>query len=370
MARINVSEKGLSQIIALLGDADAEVYHELRRDLATELGLRKHLPRFLADLKHGDTFSTDPIEPHSRKPVKTWPETRTLERRVLQLYSRGYSAKAIQSTLLDLTDESISLGRIKRITESTNEECQAWLSRPLEPVYPIVYLDCLYIKIRDGSPRPKALYVALGLTSEGVKDVLGLWIARTEGAKFWRTALMEIQSRGVQDIVVVCVDGLKGFSEAIEYVFPRATVQLCVVHMIRHSLDVVVWKDRKELSADLKLVYAAATLEAAEVALRSFVRKWEPEYPTVCASWRREWHRLTPFFDFNPFVRQMIYSTNMIESFNLSIRRVTAYRMFSDDAALLNLLHVAIKSIAKHWTGPIRNWRFAKAQFQQLAEDR
>ncbi len=367
MARINVSERGLSQIIELLGDADTEAYQDLRRDLATELGLRRHLPRVVLDLKYQDTVSNGEIEPQSRKPVRTWPETRTLERRVIQLYSRGYSAKAIQTTLLDLTGDSVTVGRIRRITDSTKEACQEWLSRPLEPTYPIVYLDCLYIKIRDGSPRPKALYVALGITSEGVKDVLGLWIARSEGAKFWRTVLIELQSRGVQDIVVVCVDGLKGFSEAIESVFPRATVQLCIVHMIRRSMDVVVWKDRKELSVDLRQVYAAASLEAAEVALRSFERKWEPEYPTVCASWRREWHRLTPFFDFNPFVRQMIYSTNMIESFNLSIRRVTAYRMFSDDAALLNLLHVAIKSIAKHWTGPIRNWRFAKAQFQELS---
>lgn len=367
MARITVSEKALSQIIDLLGDVDEQACLELRHELANELGLRRHLPRMVPNLKHVESDSAEAIEPHSRKPVRTWPETRTLERRVLQLYSRGYSAKAIQSTLLDLTNESITLGRIKRITDSTIEEREEWLSRPLEPVYPIVYLDCLYIKIRDGSPRPKAVYIALGITMEGVKDILGIWIARTEGAKLWRSALQEIQSRGVQDILVVCIDGLKGFSEAIASVFPRATVQLCLVHMIRRTMDVVVWKDRKELSIDLRQIYAAPTLEAAETALRAFERKWDPEYPTVCASWHREWHRLTPFFDFNPFVRQIIYSTNMIESFNLSIRRVTAYRMFSDDAALLNLLHVAIKSIAKHWTGPIRNWRFAKAQFQELS---
>jgi len=226
----------------------------------------------------------------------------------------------------------------------------------LDALYPIVYLDCIHVKVRDnGAVRVKAVYLALGIRLDGEKELLGIWIAQTEGAKFWLQVVTELKNRGVQDIFIVCVDGLKGFPEAIETVFPKTAVQLCIVHMVRYSLSFVSWKLRKEIAADLRAIYTAATVEEAERQLTAFEAKWGEDYPSIVQSWQRNWARITPFFDYSPEIRKVIYTTNAIESVNMSLRKITKNRgSFPSDEALLKLFYLAIQNISKKWTMPIR----------------
>jgi putative transposase len=229
------------------------------------------------------------------------------------------------------------------VTDAVVEEVKVWQARPLDAVYPIVYLDCIHVKVRDsGSVRAKAVYLAIGINLAGEKEVLGLWIAQTEGAKFWLQVITELKNRGVQDIFVACVDGLKGFPEAIEAVFPKTAVQLCIVHLVRYSLNYVSWKMREQVAVDLKKIYSCATADEAEQRLAEFEAAWDSAYPPISQSWRRNWSRITPFFDYPPEIRKVIYTTNAIESVNMSLRKITKNRgSFPNDDALIKLFYLA-----------------------------
>lgn len=245
-------------------------------------------------------------------------------------------------------------------------------SRPLDAVYPVLYLDCIHVKVREsGTVRNKAVYLAIGINMQGEKEVLGLWIAQTEGAKFWLNVVTELKNRGVQDIFIACVDGLKGFPEAIETVFPKAIVQLCIVHLVRNSLNYVSWNKRKEVAADLRKIYTAATVDEAEQHLCAFEEKWNDAYPSIAKSWRNNWERVIPFFAFPPEIRKIIYTTNAIESVNMSLRKVTKNRgSFPNDDAVMKLFYLALSNISKKWTMPLRDWKPALNRFSIQFEDR
>ena len=279
--------------------------------------------------------------------------------KILSLYARGMTVREIQAHLEEMYGAEVSPTLISTVTDAVMDEAKAWQSRPLDALYPIVYLDCIHVKSRDaGVVKVKAVYLALGIDLTGNKQLLGLWIAQTEVAKFWLQVVTELKNRGVQDIFIACVDGLKGFPEAIESVYPQTAVQLCVVHMVRHSLNYVSWKMRKAVAADLRSVYAATTLEAARAALDAFEQQWGSDYPPIVQSWRRNWDRITPFFDYPPEVRRIIYTTNAIESVNMSLRKITKNRgSFPSDEALLKLFYLALNNIAKRWTMPVQNWK-------------
>lgn len=258
------------------------------------------------------------------------------------------------------------------MTDAVIEEVKAWQGRPLDALYPLVYLDCIHVKVRDsGAVRVKAVYLTIGINLAGEKEVLGLWIAQTEGAKFWLQVVTELKNRGVQDIFIACVDGLKGFPEAIEAVFPKTTVQLCIVHRVRHSLNYVSWKMRKQVADDLKKIYTCATVDEAEQRLAEFEQTWDGAYPTISQSWRRNWARITPFFDYPPEIRKVIYTTNAIESVNMSLRKITKNRgSFPSDDALIKLFYLALRNISQRWTMPIRDWKAALTRFTIQFEER
>lgn len=293
------------------------------------------------------------------------------DEKILSLYARGMTVREIQAHLEEMYGAEVSPSLISTVTDAVVEDIRAWQSRPLDAVYPIVYLDCLHVKVREGAVRIKAVYLAIGVTMAGEKEVLGLWLAQTEGAKFWLQVVTELRNRGVQDIFIACVDGLKGFPEAIEAVFPLTTVQLCIVHMVRHSLNYVPWKRRKEVAADLREVYTAATVAQAEQCLAEFEIKWDGDFAPISQSWRRNWSRLTPFFDYPPEIRKVIYTTNAIESVNMSLRKITKNRgAFPTDEALMKLLYLALRNISRKWTMPIRDWKAALNRFTIQFEDR
>ena len=284
--------------------------------------------------------------------------------KILSLYARGMTVREIQAHLEEMYGTEVSPSLISSVTDAVADEVKAWQSRPLDPIYPIVYLDCIHVKVREGTVRVKAVYLAIGITLDGEKEVLGLWLAQSEGAKFWLQVVTELRNRGVQDILIACVDGLKGFPDAIEAVFPQATVQLCIVHMVRHSLNYVSWKRRPEVAADLRRIYQSATAEEAEIRLGEFEDKWDAEYLPIGQSWRRNWQRLIPFFDYPPEIRKVIYTTNAIESVNMSLRKLTKNRgSFPSDEALLKLFYLALRNISKKWTMPIRDWKAALTRF-------
>ena len=284
--------------------------------------------------------------------------------KIISLYARGMTVREIQAHLQEMYGTEVSPSLISSVTDAVSEEVKAWQARPLDPIYPIVYLDCIHVKVREGAVRVKAVYLAIGITMQGNKEVLGLWLAQTEGAKFWLQVVTELRNRGVQDILIACVDGLKGFPEAIEAVFPKTVVQLCIVHMVRHSLNYVSWKRRKEVAADLRHIYQAATAQEAEQRLGEFEARWDEEYLPIGQSWRRNWSRLTPFFDYPPEIRKVIYTTNAIESVNMSLRKLTKNRgSFPSDEALLKLFFLALRNISLKWSMPIRDWKAALTRF-------
>lgn len=284
--------------------------------------------------------------------------------KILSLYARGMTVREIQAHLEEMYGTEVSPTLISSVTDAVNDEVKAWQARPLDPIYPIVYLDCIHVKVREGAVRVKAVYLAIGVAMTGEKEVLGLWLANNEGAKFWLQVVTELRNRGVQDILIACVDGLKGFPEAIEAVFPKTTVQLCIVHMVRHSLNYVSWKKRPEVAADLKRIYTAATADEAEQRLGEFEAKWDDDYLPIGQSWRRNWQRIIPFFDYPPEIRKVIYTTNAIESVNMSLRKLTKNRgSFPSDEALLKLFYLALRNISKKWTMPIRDWKAALTRF-------
>ncbi len=291
--------------------------------------------------------------------------------KILSMYARGMTTREIQEHLQEMYHTEVSPTLISNVTEAVLEEVRAWQARPLEAVYPIVYLDALMIKMRDsGVVGNRAVYVALGITLEGRKDVLGLWTNASEGAKFWLQILTELKNRGVQDIFIACVDGLKGFPQAIQTVYPQATVQLCIVHLVRASLNYVSWQDRKRVAADLRAIYRAATVEEAAQQLDLFRTVWDRKYPPIALLWQRHWDQLTPFFAFPPAIRRIIYTTNAVESLHMSLRKIIKTRSsFPSEEAALKLLYLALRNVTKKW-GPLPNWKAALNHFSLLWETR
>jgi putative transposase len=281
------------------------------------------------------------------------------EDKILALYARGMTTRDIQAQVQDLYGVEISPTFISNITEAVMEEVRQWQTRPLDAVYPIVYVDCLVVKVRENQRvLNKALYLALGVDMEGQKEWLGMWMSQSEGAKFWLAVFTELQNRGVKDIFIACMDGLTGLPEAVETLYPQTRVQLCMVHMVRNSLKYVSDKHRKEVAADLKLVYGAATEAEAQVYLDLFAEKWDRLYSSISKLWRTHWSRVIPLFAFPEDIRKVIYTTNAIESVNMSLRKVTRnHRIFPSDEAAFKVVYLAIQNIAKKWTMPIHNWK-------------
>ena len=292
--------------------------------------------------------------------------------RIISLYARGMTTRDIQAHFEESYGVEVSPTFISQVTNEVMDEVKQWQQRPLDALYPVVYLDCLVVRSRDsGVVQNKSVYLALGINTDGEKELLGLWMAQTEGAKFWLSVMNELKNRGVQDIFIACCDGLKGFPEAIEAVYPKAQVQLCIVHQIRHSLRYVNWKQRKVIAADLKRIYGAATLAEAELALAEFAEKWDDQHPTISLSWRNNWARLSVFFDYPPEIRKVIYTTNAIESLNASLRKITkTRRSFPTDDSVMKILYLALHQISKKWTMPIRDWKAAMSQFMIMYSDR
>lgn len=285
--------------------------------------------------------------------------------KILSLYARGLTTRDIQEQLLELYGVEVSHALISNVTEAVERERREWQNRTLDAVYPIVYFDALVVKVRhEGRVINKAIHLALGVNLAGHKELLGLWMTTNESSKFWLSILTELQNRGLKDIFIACVDGLTGFPEAIEAVFPQTRVQLCIVHLVRNSLSYVSYKDRKALAADLKKVYAAATEAAAEQALVEFGERWDKQYPTISKSWLNHWQRVIPFFTFPADIRKAIYTTNAIESLNMTLRKVLKnHRVFPTDEAALKVVYLALGNVSKKWTMPIRDWKAALNRF-------
>jgi putative transposase len=293
--------------------------------------------------------------------------------KIVSMYARGMSTREIQGHLREIYGLEVSPDLVSAITDAVLDEVAEWQNRPLEALYPLVFLDAIRVKVRDeGTVRNKAVYVALGVRSDGTKEVLGLWIEQTEGAKFWLRVMNELKDRGVQDILIAVVDGLKGFPEAIAAVFPKTQVQACVVHLMRTSLDYVSYKDRKAVAAALKEIYRARNAEAGKAALEAFdAGPWGRKYPVIAQTWRRHWTEVIPFYAFPSEVRRIIYTTNSIEALNAKLRRaVRARGHFPTDEAALKLLFLILNRTMKEWKMPAREWTAAKAQFAILFEDR
>jgi putative transposase len=293
------------------------------------------------------------------------------DNKVLALYSRGLSTRDIQGQIEELYGVEVSPTLISNVTNAVMDDVRAWQTRPLSCVYPILYFDALFVKSRQEGPvKNKAVYLALGINLEGEKELVGLWIAETEGSKFWLSVFNEIKNRGVQDCFIACVDGLKGLPEAIETVFPDTQVQLCIVHKLRNSFKYVPWKDRKAVAKDLRAVYGAGTLKEAEHALDKFSDLWDTKYPAISPSWRSDWDRLTVFFDYSADIRKVIYTTNAIESLNYSLRRMLKNRgAFPNDDSITKILYLAINRVSKKWTMPIRNFKAELNQYVILFGD-
>jgi putative transposase len=291
--------------------------------------------------------------------------------RILSMYSRGMSTREIQGHLEEMYQVEVTPQFISTVTSGVEEKVKEWQNRPLEAVYPILYMDALYVKMREnGQVKNRAVFVAIGVNMEGNKDVLGLWVADNEGSKFWLKVLTDLKNRGVKDVFIVCVDGLKGFPEAIEAAFPEALVQLCIVHMVRQSLNYVSWKQRKAVAADLRHIYTSATEEAAEMALHEFGVKWDKSCPTIAEIWRRNWTRVTPFFAFPAEIRKVIYTTNAVESLNMTLRKIIKTRgSFPNEESAVRLMWMALSNHAKKWSF-VQGWREALNRFQILWPER
>lgn len=293
--------------------------------------------------------------------------------KIVAMYARGMTVREIQAFLAEQYGTEVSPEFISSVTDAVMAEVTAWQARPLEPMYPVVFFDALRVKIReDAVVRNKAIYLALGVLPDGTRDILGLWIENTEGAKFWMKVFNDLKTRGVADILIAVTDGLKGIGEALGAVFPATTLQTCIVHLIRNSLDYASWKDRKLLAAALRPVYTAASAEAAAQALDEFERgAWGQKYPTVTASWRRAWDRVIPFFAFPPAVRRVVYTTNAIESIHSQLRKIIKTRgHFPSDDAATKLIWLALRNIAADWGRAAKEWREAMNQFAILYEER
>lgn len=295
-----------------------------------------------------------------------------MDQQIIALYARGITTREIQAHLQELYGVEVSAALISSVTAEVSAEVQSWQNRPLDAMYPIVYFDALFVKSRQGGMASnRAVYLALAINLEGHKELLGMWINDSEGAKFWLSIFTELQNRGMRDCLVACADGLKGFPEALQAVFPRASAQLCIVHKVRSSLRYVPAKQRKAVAVDLREIYSAPSVSAAELALDRFAERWDEHYPLISKLWRREWSLLTTFFDYPPEIRKVIYTTNAIESLNYSLRRVLKNRgAFPDDASVMKVLYLAIQRATKKWTMPLHNWGAALNRFAIMFPDR
>jgi putative transposase len=360
----------------------------MNAELSEHLGYAKHDPAgyHSGNVRNGTTAKTvkgefgeivvetprdrqGTFEPHILRKHQTRFEG--FDDKILALYARGMTTRDIQTHLQEMYGVEVSAGLISEVTDAVLEEVKAWQNRPLEPLYGIVYLDALYVKMRhEGRVDNRAVYTAIGIDLEGHKEVLGLWTNATEGAKFWLTVLTELRNRGVKDLFIVCVDGLKGFPQAIEAVFPQAQVQSCIVHMVRASLQYVNWKERKRVAGDLKPIYRAVTAEQAEQALREFADSWGSKYQAIVKLWRDNWSRVIPLFAFPAEVRKVMYTTNAVESLHMSLRKVTKNRgSFPNEEAALKLLYLALRNVSKKWEA-VQCWKSALNQFEILWGDR
>jgi len=293
--------------------------------------------------------------------------------KIVALYARGMTVREIQAFLAEQYATEVSPEFISCVTDAVMSEVSAWQGRPLEPMYPVVFFDALRVKIReDAVVRNKAIYLALAVRRDGTREILGLWIEGTEGAKFWMKVFNDLRTRGVEDILIAVTDGLKGMPEALAAVYPATTLQTCIVHLIRHSLDYANWKERKPLAAALKPIYQAASAEAAEAALSAFeAGPWGTKFPTVAASWRRAWSQVIPFFAFPAPIRKVIYTTNAIESVNAQLRKILKSRgHFPSDDAAAKLIWLALRNITSEWSRPAHDWKLAMNQFAILYEER
>jgi putative transposase len=293
--------------------------------------------------------------------------------KIVSMYARGMSTREIVGHLRELYGVEVSPDLISAVTDAVLEEVAAWQARPLEAVYPLVFFDALRVKVRDeGLVRNKAVHIALGVRADGTKEVLGLWLEQNEGAKFWLKVMNELKNRGVEDVLIAVVDGLKGFPEAIAAVFPEATVQTCIVHLLRQSLAFVAYKDRKAVAAALRDIYRAVDATAGEAALTAFEEgPWGRKYPAIGQSWRRAWAEVVPFYAFPGDVRRLLYTTNAIEALNSKLRRaVRARGHFPTDEAAMKLLFLVLNRAEKEWRMPPREWAMAKAQFAVLFGER
>lgn len=292
--------------------------------------------------------------------------------KIISMYSRGMSTREIENHIKDIYGVNISAELVSNVTAGVLDEVKEWQNRILEPIYPIVYLDALVIKVKDeGHVRNKSVYLVMGVNIDGHKELLGMWIEKTEGAKFWLKVITDLKNRGVEDIYIACVDGLKGFPEAINSIFPQTEVQLCIVHMIRNSLKYVSYKDRKNIASDLKMIYKAPTEEKAFYELENFSKVWDNKYPTISQMWFSNWEKINPYFSYPEDIRRAIYTTNAIESLNMSLRKILKIRgSFPNDDAAFKLLYLGIKNVSKKWTMPIPDWGKAINQFAILFRER
>ncbi len=295
-----------------------------------------------------------------------------MDDQILALYAKGLSTRDIVDAFKEMYDAEISATLVSKVTDRVIEAVVDWQNRPLDRVYPIVYLDCIVLKIRQNKRViNKSMYVALGINREGQKELLGLWLAETEGARFWLSVLTELKSRGLEDILIACVDGLKGFPDAIAAEYPHTQIQLCIVHMVRNSLKYVSWKDYKAVTADLKRIYNSATEEAAQEELEAFAERWDEKYSQITKSWRAHWPNLITLFNYPPEIRKVIYTTNAIESLNSVIRKATKQRkIFPTDDSAMKVVYLAMQAASRKWTMPIRNWKPALNRFMIEFGDR
>jgi transposase-like protein len=379
------TEKDLSDFSQMLTKITVET--ALGAELKDHLGYDKHQPSSTNNSRNGYSSKTLITEDgsfevdiprdragdfESQLVKKHQTRFTSMDEKIQCLYAKGMTTREIVATFKEMYDADVSASLISKVTDAVIEQVVEWQSRPLDAVYPIVYLDCIVVKIRqDKQVINKAIYLALGINMEGQKELLGMWLSENEGAKFWLNVLTELQNRGVNDILIACVDGLKGFPDAIQTVFPHAQIQLCIVHMVRNSVKYVPWKDYKAVTADLKQIYRSVTEEEALQALDQFSERWDDKYPQISRSWRSHWNNLNTLFNYPEDIRRAIYTTNAIESLNSVIRKAIKKRkLFPTDDAAKKVVYLAIQQASKKWTMPIRDWKAALNRFMIEFEDR
>ncbi|EDV9211064.1 IS256 family transposase [Salmonella enterica subsp. enterica] len=372
------TEADLNQFSRMLTKLTVET--ALNAELTDHLGHEKNAPKSGSNTRNGYSSKTllcddgeielntprdreNTFEPQLIKKNQT--RITQMDSQILSLYAKGMTTREIVATFKEMYDADVSPTLISKVTDAVKEQVTEWQNRQLDALYPIVYMDCIVVKVRqNGSVINKAVFLALGINTEGQKELLGMWLAENEGAKFWLSVLTELKNRGLQDILIACVDGLKGFPDAINSVYPQTHIQLCIIHMVRNSLKYVSWKDYKAVTSGLKAVYQAPTEEAALMALDAFAGKWDDKYPQISKSWHAHWENLNTFFGYPPDIRKAIYTTNAIESLNSVIRAAIKKRkVFPTDDSVRKVVYLAIKDASKKWSMPIQNWRLAMSHF-------